>query len=232
MRVWRQVTSETMAREATASEGERMTWMLASQNLVFVSAGILILVLFLLEVVGSLVAASPSQLLDATLGAEVDLDVGVDDVLDPYHLGKVPWLVRLVVFLSVFSCAGLASQALCTMAFGALAPSWLVGGAVSVLGLWTTRRFSYQFARWMPSSETFAVSGTSFVGAAGRIHGGDARRGYGAQLRVRDPHGRVHYLLVEPEADEVLVEGTPVLVTAQQGARYLVRTHPEPNWVD
>jgi hypothetical protein len=68
--------------------------MLAPQNLVFVAAGLLILVLLILEVVGSLVAASPSQLLDATLGADMDLDVEMGDALDPYHLGKVPWLVR------------------------------------------------------------------------------------------------------------------------------------------
>jgi hypothetical protein len=211
-----------------------MTWLLASENLVFVAAGLLVFALLLLEVVGSLVAMSPGHAVDSLLGFDTDIDLDLEgaDPLDPYHLGKVPLMVRLLTFLTLFCCCGLASQGVSLMVAGTLASSWWLGPAAAAVSFFVTRRIARRIATLLPSTETYAVSAASFIGKGGRTHGGEARRGLGAQLKLRDPHGRTHYLLVEPEGEEPIPEGTAVVVTAQSGARYLVRPHPEPQWVD
>ena len=57
------------------------------------------------------------------------------------------------------------------------------------------------------------------VGDSGTIVLGEARRGAPAQARVRDAHGRTHYLMVEPDLDdEVFDEGAQILIVRKAGA--------------
>jgi hypothetical protein len=58
------------------------------------------------------------------------------------------------------------------------------------------------------------------------------RRGLAAQARVRDAHGRVHYLMVEPDLDdEVFEEGAQILIVRKAGAFYRCIANPHPNLI-
>ena len=84
-------------------------------------------------------------------------------------------------------------------------------------------------AHIIPQDETSAVSEQSLVGRVGVVVTGSARRGLAAQARVKDVHGRSHYLMVEPDVDdEVFQEGAQVLIVSKAGAFYRCIANPHP----
>ena len=84
-------------------------------------------------------------------------------------------------------------------------------------------------ARVIPGDETSAVSEMSLVGRAGVVVQGVARQGSAAQMKLRDMHGRTHYVLVEPDlAEDTFEEGTAVLLVKKNGARYMGIRNPHP----
>jgi len=49
---------------------------------------------------------------------------------------------------------------------------------------------------------------------------------------VRDAHGRMHYLMVEPDFDEeVFEEGAQILIVRKQGAFYRCIANPHPHLI-
>jgi len=81
----------------------------------------------------------------------------------------------------------------------------------------------------LPRDESSAVSDQSFVGRSAIISAGHARRGMAAQARVKDQHGRTHYLMVEPDLEEQpLAEGSEVLLVSKPGSFYRGIPHPHP----
>ena len=87
-------------------------------------------------------------------------------------------------------------------------------------------------ARVMPGDETSAVSEMSLIGRAGVVVQGVARQGSAAQMKLRDMHGRIHYVLVEPDlADETFEEGAAVLLVKKNGARYMGIRNPHPELI-
>jgi hypothetical protein len=63
----------------------------------------------------------------------------------------------------------------------------------------------------------------------GVIVSGGAGRGLAAQAKVKDSHGRSHYLMVEPDIDdEVFNEGAQVLIVRKAGAFYRCIANPHP----
>lgn len=96
-------------------------------------------------------------------------------------------------------------------------------------GMATVRGLGSLIAHIVPRDETSAVSEQSLVGRVGVIVGGSARRGLAAQARVRDSHGRSHYLMVEPDIDtDIFGEGTQVLIVRKAGAFYRCISNPHP----
>jgi hypothetical protein len=84
-------------------------------------------------------------------------------------------------------------------------------------------------ARLVPSDETSAVSEMSLIGRAGLVVQGTARQGSAAQMKLRDMHGRTHYVLVEPDLPgETFEEGVSVLLVKKNGARYMGIRNPHP----
>lgn len=79
-------------------------------------------------------------------------------------------------------------------------PAWLAGLLVPS-GLATVRGLGALVAHIIPQDETSIVSERSLLGRSGVVSAGAARRGLAAQARVRDAHGRTHYLMVEPDID-------------------------------
>ena len=58
---------------------------------------------------------------------------------------------------------------------------------------------------------------------------GHARRGLPAEAKLQDEHRLTHYVMIEPDReDEVLTQGTEVLIVRQIGSRFraIANTNP------
>jgi membrane protein implicated in regulation of membrane protease activity len=188
----------------------------------------LIVGIALLEGLGMLVSMSPSNLIDDWL-PDVSGDGALDRVLGWLHVGRVPALVLLLLFLTGYVLFGYGLQMVAHGLFGGYLPAWMAGLLAVPSGMATVRGLGSLIANIVPRDETSAVSEQSLVGRVGVVTAGAARRGLAAQARVRDAHGRSHYLMVEPDLDdEVFEEGAQVLIVRKAGAFYRCIANPHP----
>jgi hypothetical protein len=188
----------------------------------------LIVGIALFEGFGMLVSMSPSNLIDDWL-PDVHGDGALDRVLGWLHLGRVPALVLLLLFLLGYVLFGYSLQMVSKGLIGSYLPAWMAGLLAVPSGLATVRGLGALVAHIVPRDETSAVSEQSLVGRVGVVTAGTARRGLAAQARVKDALGRSHYLMVEPDLDdEVFDEGTQVLIVRKAGAFYRCIANPHP----
>lgn len=203
-----------------------MIWF-ASETWPFGAALALMLGLFIIEGAGLIFSISPSSWLD---GLMPDMPDGVDGPLGWLHLGKVPFLILLGIFLAGFSLSGYAIQSFAKALVDGLLPAWLAGIPALLAGFATVSGLGGLLARIMPSDETTAVSEQTLVGRAGIVTQGIARPGVAAEVKVRDVHGRAHYVRVEPDIDsDTFAEGTAVLLVKKQGATFRAIKNPHPD---
>lgn len=190
----------------------------------FGSALVVMVGLTLVEGAGLLMSQSPSAWLDGLLP---DLPEGTEGVLGWLHVGTVPMLVVLILFLAGFALSGYGIQAILAASVGTLLPAWLVAMPAVLAGVLTVRGVGGLIARLMPGDESFAVSAQSLVGRTGTIVRGIAKADLAAEAKVRDAHGRVHYVLVEPDlADQTFNEGADVLLVKKVGAKFRCVRNP------
>lgn len=200
----------------------------APQTWPFGVAFALIVGIALIEGLGMLVSLSPSNWLDDLL-PDIDGDTGLDRVLGWLYIGKVPSLVLLVLFLTGYAIFGYSLQKVAHGLLGGYLPVWLAGLVAVAPGMATVRSLGALIAHIIPRDETSAVSEMSLIGRHGIVSAGAARRGLAAQARVRDAHGRTHYLMVEPDLDdEVFDEGAQILIVRKAGAFYRCIANPHP----
>lgn len=205
-----------------------MSLFTAPQTVPFGIGFALIVGIALIEGLGLLIAFSPSSMIDNWL-PDVEGDAGFDQVLGWLHLGKVPALVLLLLFLTGYTLFGYSLQLVADGMLGRYLPAWLAGVLAVPAGLATVRGLGALIAHIIPRDESSAVSEQTLLGRVGVISGGAARRGLAAQARVRDAQGRTHYLMVEPDLDgEVFEEGAQVLIVRKAGAFYRCIANPHP----
>lgn len=188
----------------------------------------LIVAIALIEGLGMMISLSPSNLLDSAI-PDIDGDSGLEHVLGWLHIGKVPALALLVLFLAGYAVFGYGLQLLVHGLIGAYLPAWIAGAVAVPSGMVTVRSLGALIAHIIPRDETSAVSEQTLIGRTAIVSEGVARRGFAAQARVRDGNGRMHYLMVEPDLDDdVFDEGTPVLLVRKAGAFYRCIASPHP----
>ena len=217
--------------------------MLASENMVFSIALVLMLMIAVLEGVAALFGAGMSSALESLLPeselnphtevGQIEADTALSRFLGWLRIGEVPILMLLVIFLLCFSLLGLALQAVVHSITGALAPGWLAVPVALVLSLPLVRLGGGILQTIMPKDETSAVSEDSLIGRVAVITLGSARRGYPAEAKVRDQFGYSHYIQVEPEsAEEEFHQGTEVLLLTRHSAIYTAMENPNPHLSD
>ncbi|TAG03696.1 MAG: DUF1449 family protein [Betaproteobacteria bacterium] len=195
------------------------TWPFASALAVMVGLAVI-------EGLGLMLAHSPSSAIDGLIPDSID---GVDGVLGWLHLGKVPTLVLLILFLAGFAISGYVIQGFTLKLTGAMWPAWIASIPAVFAGLSTVSGLGAVLARIMPKDETSAVSEQSLIGRAGMIVRGNATQGMAAEAKVRDAYGRAHYVLVEPDfAEESFAEGSDVLLVKKVGSRFRCIRNPHP----
>ena len=139
-------------------------------------------------------------------------------------------LILLAIFLAGFALSGYAIQSFARALLGDLLNAWLASVPAALAGVATVGVLGGLLARIIPGDETIAVSEQSLIGRAGVVTQGIARQGMAAQAKVRDVHGRVHYVMVEPDiAGQTFEEGATVLLVKKQGAKFSAIQNPHPD---
>ena len=221
---------------------------LAPQSLPFSIALAVTAGLFVLEVLRSLLGMTilgassngPDVDIDADfdLSADVDLPVDMDldiaadaadmptspsGVLGWLGARDVPFLIWLVSFLTVFGLSGLIIQSTATNMIGSPLFTLLAVAIALVPAVAITRVISNWVALIMPKTETSAMRTRFLGGHRGTITQGTARRGKPAEAKIKDRHGNMHYLRVEPlEDDGVFPKGSDVTLIRKRGDRFFV----------
>jgi len=201
----------------------------AAENVLFSAAICLMLLIGVLEGVGTLLGAGISHMLDS-LVPDIDMDApdvaaggGLSGFLGWLCVGRVPLLILLVTFLTVFGIAGLVMQSVAAHALGTPLPGALVALPAFAAALPGTRWLGSAFARFMPHEETYAVSRNSFVGRVAVLTQGRADQTLAAEARLKDAHGRTHYVRVAADvAGETFDQGEQVLLVRNDGALFRV----------
>lgn len=131
---------------------------------------------------------------------------------DWLNIGRVPLFVLLIIALAAFSISGLAVQ----IGFNGIwrpMPALLAVAVVLVPTAYFTRWSSGLVARIVPRDETYAQTGSDFVGLVGTVTVGPARAGVVARARIVDRHGNAHFPRVEPADPAVVIPaGASILV--------------------
>lgn len=209
----------------------------APANLAFTVALVVVLLLGAVEVVSLLFGAGLDLFdldgPDADLGIDVDADgdvVGLDggdalwtQLLGWLHVGQLPIMILLILFLLNFGIAGLVLQTVLKEMSGAMLAAPLAITAALLLTLPATRMTGGILKQVLPRDQTEAVSRDSFIGHDAQITIGTARRGAPAEARLRDNFGRSHYVMVEPDQEgETFSTGSHVLILKRHGDIYQV----------
>jgi hypothetical protein len=203
----------------------------AAQTWPFVVATLLILLIAAVEGLSLLVGISAFHWLDHLL-PDVSGHGGIlDKGLGWLHVGRVPALVLLVLFLAAFALAGFASNMVVHQLFGFWLPAWVSSPGAVIIALPVVRAVGAGIARLVPADESFAVTLDSLVGRVATVLGGTARHGQPAEAKVLSQHHQTLYVMVEPDLEDMVFEpGSSVLLVRQvSGNRFAGIPNPRPD---
>ncbi|MCD8522799.1 MAG: YqiJ family protein [Saccharospirillaceae bacterium] len=203
-----------------------MEFLFSDGNYPFAVALVLMLIIAVLEGVLVVIGLGLSQFIDGLL-PDVDLsadgevpNMGLSRFLAWLRIGQVPVLIILVLLLMFFGLSGVLLQSLLMSAFGFMLPALVAVVPALAIALPLTRLLTGLLGKVLLKDETEAVSSASFIGQVATITLGEARQGSPAEARFRDHFGTTHYLMVEPDTDEIYRAGENVLLVQQRGAVY------------
>jgi hypothetical protein len=181
----------------------------ASENVAFVTAIVLMLLIGLAQLVG----------LGDHAGGDMHPDFHADgDLLSWLGVGRLPLLMLIVVFLTFFGVGGLILQQAMFDLTGAPLDAWIAVPAVALGSLPLTGLAARGLARILPQDHTTAVPLEALIGKSAQVVTGRATFGSPARARAEDHHGQAHYVMVEPDrSGAVFEEGEQVLLVRREG---------------
>jgi hypothetical protein len=189
--------------------------LLADYNLPFAVALVLMVLLGLVQAIGL-----GAGLGDADLDADADGGFA-DGLLSFLAIGRVPFMIWLVIYLLVFAGAGVGIQALAQNLLGAPLDRWVAAAIAGVAGLPVTGVLVRPLAAILPGDESSAVGLDALVGRRAKIVTGRAAAGHPARAEVHDRHGQPHYVMVEPHEDSSeMLEGDELLLVRREGESF------------
>jgi hypothetical protein len=202
-----------------------MIWdlLIHPSNIVFSVSLLLCLCIGVLELILLMFGGSSSfidQFLPDSLTDVDHADVSMDHAdnlftqfLEWLYLGKVPLLVWLIIFLTVYSLTGLIIQDVFFNFTEHYLSRWIIARACLVLCMPLVRVAAKLISKIIPKDETTAIDSDDLIGRTAKIILGEAKPNSPAQAKVKDQFGQMHYVLVEPELDVVFTQGQDVILT-------------------
>jgi len=209
-----------------------MSVFLAPESWPFLGATLILVAITVLEGLALLVGFSASHWLDNLLPDAPDGVHGVfDNVLGWLHVGRLPILVLMVIFLAGFAVTGFALNIASTALAGSPLPALVSAPVAFVATLPIVRVLGAAAAHIVPKDETTAVSVDTLVGRVATVVAGTARQGYPAQARVTTEHGQTLYVMVEPDDVEstFAAHESVLLVRRVTGTRFRAILNPRPD---
>ncbi|GJD77911.1 OB-fold-containig protein [Methylobacterium gregans] len=199
--------------------------------------------LVLVEVLSLLVGHSASALVDGALGQDAGLDNAVDGPVGTAHahgalspaallswlnVGRVPFLILLILGLAAFALAGFALQGLAAALVAPL-PVPLAVLAAGAAALPVLRVSTRVLARLIPRDESYAVSADDLVGAIAEVTLGPLDQGLPGQVRALDRHGNPHLLRARaaPDAPAMPAGARVLLVDRADGVFVAIPAAPD-----
>lgn len=199
--------------------------------------------LVLVEVLSLLVGHSASALVDGAFGQDAGLGTGLDGAAVPadahgplspaallswLNVGRVPFLILLILGLAAFALAGFALQGLAAALVAPL-PAPLAVPAAGAAALPVLRVSTRVLARLIPRDESYAVSAADLVGATAEVTLGPLDQGLPGQVRALDRHGNPHLLRARaaPDALPMPAGARVLLVDRSDGVFVAIPAAPD-----
>lgn len=182
----------------------------APENLPFMVALALLAMLAAVQLLGL-----GGHLADADHGDHPDVGAGLASLLG---LGRVPLMAWLSLALADFALIGLTLQKLAVGLTGHALPALAAAGVALFGAVPVTALLARPLGRIWPQDHTTAVEIDALLAKRGRIAVGTASRGNPARAAVRDQHGQLHNVMVEPHEDGTsFAQGEEVLLVRRHG---------------
>jgi hypothetical protein len=198
-----------------------MNLLFASQKLPFSIAFALMLGLGIVQMLSLLIGGDLEHLAQSWLPEQPG------DILGFLHVGRTPFLILLLLFLTSFALSGFSLQLFYRSLAGDYLPALVAMLPASAIALASVRVLGGKIAKFIPNVETQAVSETSFIGKRAIISNGVASKAQPAQARLRDAFSQTHYVMVEPDHDdEQFPTGTPIILIDHKGGYFSAMRNP------
>ena len=204
---------------------------LAPETWPFAAATLLLLLVTAVEGLALLLGSNVSQWVEHFIPDPTDAVHGAfDKPLGWLHVGRVPILVLLVIFLAAFALTGFALNMVVHRLVGLWVTTWIAVPIAVITALPIVRILGAGLAKVIPADETYAVTLDSLVGRVATVVSGTARHGYPAQAKVSSQHGQTLYVMVEPDTHGTFESGASVLLVRQiSGNRFAGIVNPRPD---
>ena len=205
-----------------------VTFITADANSFFTVALSVMLLISLLEGITTLFGMGLSSMFE-TLLPELDFTINSVDtpqgvlsrLLSWINYSKVPALIILICFLTLFSLIGYTLQYTILTLSATLLPKIIAGILSFFLTLPLLNIITSFLIKIMPKDESSALTQESFIGAVATITLGTARYGSPAQAKTSDKYGQTHYFMVEPEHENIeFTQGQTVLLSKLHNSGY------------
>ncbi len=219
-----------------------LAFILDSHNFPFTIALLTMIGIALLEGITTLLGFGLSSVLGHFLpDLDAQLDVDHPDVDTPHagtslghllgwiNVGRVPLMVLLIIFLTIFALLGYTLQAIFLIIIGYMLPVLLAALVSLFLSLPWVRFLGKFLGKLMPNDETEAISEETFVGRVATITLGTATKGRPARAKFQDNYGTTHLVMVEPESiAEIFNQGDQVILLERLGGKFLAVHNTNP----
>jgi hypothetical protein len=204
-----------------------MIFILEPQNLPFTLCLSIMLGIAILEGIMTILGLGLSSLLGNLVpDVDTDTDVGEFGLLNWLNVGRVPIMILLVIFLTVFGLTGYTVQAISVEILGNMLPAFLAAIIALFLSLPLVRKMGQGIGKILPTDETEVISENTFIGRVATISLGTAQKERPTRAKFKDNYGTTHLIMVEPEEEnETFYQGDVILLVQRVGGKYLaIRT--------
>lgn len=184
--------------------------------------------LVLVEILSLIVGHSASALVDSLLDHDVapgfhaeagaDSDFSPSGVMSWINVGRVPFLILLILALAGFAVLGFVIQAIAGAIVAPL-PSLLAGIGAALLTVPFLRVSSRALAQVIPKDESYVITADDLLGTTAEVTLGPLDAGLPGQVRALDRHGNAHFVRARAaEGATAMKQGERVLLVDRTDA--------------